>query len=97
MAAPTPAKAKYWGRRCTMRPDWETEKVNVMYHLVKNKFSHPDLGRRLLETGDAYLVEGNTWGDKFWGVETDSGEGENHLGMILMRVREELTRHQPLV
>lgn len=97
MDAPTPSKAKYYGRMCSMRPDWEEVKNDVMYELVKNKFAHPDLHRRLLETGDAYLVEGNTWGDKYWGVDAQSGEGENHLGLILMRVRGELTRHTPLV
>lgn len=35
--------------------------------------------------------EGNTWGDKFWGV--CDGEGENHLGKLLMEVRAELTKH----
>ena len=33
-------------------------------------------------------MEGNTWGDRFWGV--DGGEGENHLGGLLMKIRLEL-------
>lgn len=36
------------------------------------------------------IVEGNTWGDAFWGVDSRTGEGENHLGQILMQVRSEL-------
>ena len=33
---------------------------------------------------------GNTWGDTCWGVDLRTGQGENHLGRILMKVREEL-------
>lgn len=35
----------------------------------------------------AYLTEGNTWGDKFWGCSPD---GENHLGKIIMEVRNDI-------
>ena len=42
----------------------------------------------LLATGKATLVEGNSWGDTFWGV--CRGKGKNMLGKILMRVRKRL-------
>ena len=45
-----------------------------------------------MATRDRVLIEGNDWGDTFWGM-TD-GEGENHLGKILMRVRAELREAQ---
>ena len=61
-----------------------------MRELLRQKFAHPDLRRLLLATGDAELVEGNTWGDTFWG--TVDGKGENHLGKILTRIRTELQR-----
>ena len=41
-----------------------------------------------MATGDAELVEGNTWNDTYWGV--CNGVGHNHLGKILMQVRQEL-------
>lgn len=44
----------------------------------------------LLKTGDEELVEGNTWGDTFWGV--CKGKGRNELGKILMKVREEFRK-----
>lgn len=57
-----------------------------MEALVLLKFAqNSDLRYRLLRTGDAYLEETNNWGDKFWGV--CDGEGENHLGKIIMKVR----------
>ena len=45
----------------------------IMHSLLRSKFfDHPDMARRLLDTGDARLVEGNTWGDTFWGVCRDT-------------------------
>jgi predicted NAD-dependent protein-ADP-ribosyltransferase YbiA (DUF1768 family) len=35
------------------------------------------------------LEERNNWGDIWWGVNIN-GEGENNLGKILMKVRNEL-------
>jgi predicted NAD-dependent protein-ADP-ribosyltransferase YbiA (DUF1768 family) len=57
--------------------------------MVRLKFStHQELRERLLATGEAELIEGNTWNDTFWGV--CKGEGQNWLGKILMEVRKEL-------
>ncbi len=76
----------------TIRSDWETAKYGVMAVIVKNKFLlNGDLADRLLATGDQDLVEGNAWGDRYWGVDPiGSINGQNHLGEILMRVRDEL-------
>lgn len=57
--------------------------------ICKAKFSqNPDLADKLVATKDAELIEGNTWGDRIWGV--CDGIGENRLGKILMRVRAEM-------
>lgn len=86
-----PGKSKGMGRRVQLRPDWEAVKVGLMEEIVRAKFTqHPELAWRLIGTGDKMLVEGNHWGDTFWGVDTRTGQGENHLGKILMKVREEL-------
>ena len=86
-----PGKSKGKGRRVPLRPDWEEVKVGIMEEIVRAKFTqHPELAARLLSTGDKVLVEGNHWGDTCWGVDTRTGQGENHLGKILMKVREEL-------
>lgn len=90
-AMSTPGKAKAFGRSLTLRPDWEDIKLDVMHNLVHHKFAtYPSLRKRLIATGDAELFEGNTWNDTFWGVDLITGEGSNHLGEILMRVREEI-------
>lgn len=88
-ALPTPAAAKHMGESFPPRSDWPQIKLTVMERCVRYKFAHhPDLQRRLLATGNAYLQEGNTWNDQFWGA--CHGVGENHLGKILMKVRSEL-------
>lgn len=85
----TPSAAKRAGRALVLRDDWLEVKLDVMESCVRDKFTrHAELRRRLLETGDAELVEGNTWGDRYWGVF--EGQGENHLGKILMKIRGEL-------
>lgn len=84
----SPEEAKKAGRLVNLRPDWEKVKLEVMYNIVKAKFNNESLRIKLKGTGDEELVEGNTWGDKFWGV--CNGQGRNELGKILMRVREEI-------
>ena len=80
--------AKRLGRGVTLRPDWEAVKVETMRGLLRQKFAAEPLRSMLIETGDARLVEGNTWGDRFWGV--CGGAGQNMLGHLLMSVRDEL-------
>lgn len=85
----SPGKAKKLGRRAKLVHNWEKIKLQVMYDIVKRKFlQNPDLAVKLLETKQRKLIEGNWWNDRFWGV--CKGKGENHLGLILMRVRDEL-------
>ena len=84
----TPGQAKRLGRKVKMISNWEEIKEQVMYDLVKIKFSNPSLKQKLLNTGEEELIEGNTWNDVFWGV--CNGVGKNRLGNILMKVRSEL-------
>lgn len=84
-ALSSPGQAKGAGRRLKMRPDWDDIKIEVMRELIEIKFSNPQLRQLLVNTGDAQLIEGNTWGDTFWGV--CQGIGRNHLGQLLMQER----------
>lgn len=84
-----PSEAKKLGRKVELRKDWEDCKIKIMYEICKAKFTqNQDCKNSLLKTGDAVLIEGNNWGDKIWG-QVD-GIGENYLGKILMKIREEL-------
>ena len=86
--ATTPGRAKRLGRRVTLRRDWESVKVGVMEDLLRRKFDGVGpLRQQLQDTSPAELIEGNTWGDTFWGV--CKGRGQNQLGLLLMKIRDE--------
>lgn len=82
--------ARRYGRSVELRPDWEQVKDTIMYKIVLEKFlQNPDLRRDLVHTGNATLIETTDgWNDCYWGVA--NGEGQNKLGKILMRVRNEI-------
>ncbi len=88
----TSSTAKGLGRQVALRGDWTEElRLKLMYDFNYQKFfGDRCLRDKLIDTGDAILIEGNLWGDTFWGVDLKSGAGKNHLGKILMRVRREL-------
>ena len=91
--ARTPGVAARMGRerKRPLRPDWESVKVDVMTRAVRAKFSqYDDLRALLLGTGEAPLVE-HTDRDRYWGDGGD-GSGKNMLGVVLMRIRDELRR-----
>lgn len=88
--AATPSHAKKLGKSVQLPSNWETTKVGIMRQLVAKKFENPFLKEMLIATGDAELIEGNWWGDRFWGV--CKGAGQNWLGRILMDVREQLKK-----
>ena len=92
----TAGQAKRLGQKVTVRSDWETIKDDVMYQNVRSKFFlDEELGNKLLATGNEELIEGNTWGDRYWGAEwdeeTEEWVGQNKLGKILMKVRAEVS------
>lgn len=81
--------AKQVGKTVKLRSDWDSIKLKVMEKVLRMKFGRGSvLARLLVETGDMPLQEDNTWGDTFWGV--CNGVGENHLGKLLMKLRDEL-------
>lgn len=83
---------KKFGTSFPVRDGWDDIKVKAMLHGLRYKFSehNPTLRQKLIDTGDIYIQEGNNWNDKFWGVCLKTGEGENTLGKLIMKVREEI-------
>jgi len=71
-AAPGPGEAKRRGRQVPCRPDWDEVKRRVMLEIVLAKFTDPYLGARLVATRGRTLIEGNTWGDRYWGAVADT-------------------------
>lgn len=91
--APTPEAAAALGRnpRYALRHDWDLCKQQVMWQGVLTKFqTHADIAQILLDTGDAEIIEDSPV-DYYWGCGAD-GTGYNHLGKLLMRVRDVLRR-----
>lgn len=92
----TPAHSKHYSKENPLtNPLFEARKVEIMRQALYAKFTqNPDLRDRLTSTGDLILVEGNWWGDLFWGVNKDTGLGQNNLGVLLMEVRSALRDQQ---
>lgn len=87
----SPNEAKKFGRRVCLRRNWEDIKLSIMISCVRAKFTqNKNLKEMLVATGDQILVEYTWWGDTYWGVNTNY-EGENHLGIILMEIRNEIS------
>lgn len=89
------SEAKKLGRKVILRPDWDIIKLDIMKSIVYSKFnSNLVLKAKLISTGKTELIEGNNWGDIYWGKVENKKTGEfiseNHLGIILMEVRTEL-------
>lgn len=91
----TPGQAKRMGRTVIMRTDWNRVKNQIMLGLVRQKFANKELQELLLSTYPDTLIEGNTWGDRYWGAVLTNGQwqGRNELGRILMNVRSEIKTH----
>ncbi|WP_017316394.1 NADAR family protein [Mastigocladopsis repens] len=89
--AETPEIAAALGRdpKRQVRLDWQEVKTQVMREAVLKKFlTHTDIREILLITGEQLIVE-NSPTDYFWGCGTDK-TGQNHLGKILISVRDEI-------
>lgn len=98
-ACRTPAEAKWMGRHVALRSDWATIRVSVMEHFLRLKFAPgSDLAKRLIATGNARIVEYNTWHDNIWGQCTCSRHkdlpGSNFLGELLMKIRDPMVAEQ---
>ena len=79
-------KAKQKGKHLKLREDWDYVKYDIMQQICEAKFlQNPELFNKLKQTNNLALIEGNNWGDTYWGVV--DGVGENNLGKILMDIR----------
>ena len=78
------------GKQVQLRDGFNEMKLELMYKLLKMKFRpNSPLGKKL-QNIHGEIIEENTWHDTFWGV--CNGIGENHLGKLLMKIRDELQK-----
>ena len=101
LAEPSPAKCKKLGSTVIVRDQdsWNTQSLKIMETGCRAKFaSDGSLSDFLKQTGNCTIVEARN--DDFWGAGKDikllkaddnpSWDGTNHLGHILMRIRDSL-------
>ena len=99
------AKIKALGRTVQNFDDkvWTKEREGIVYRGVSEKFrQNPELAEKLKKTGEEIIAECAVK-DRVWGIglsmidrdrfSIDKWRGQNLLGRILMRVREDI-RHQ---
>ncbi len=100
----SPKLQKVFGRKVSNFDPvvWDSVCVEIVYQGLLAKFlQNPDLKQILLNTGDKIIAEASPY-DKIWGIglsEYDSlalnqatWQGKNYLGIVLMKVREEIRR-----
>jgi len=72
-----------------VRPDWDDVKLGVMEEICRAKLEqHEFIQESLRKTGDREIIEDSPK-DAFWGWGPDQ-KGENHLGKIWMKLRDEM-------
>lgn len=91
---PTAAKAKKTARILadSIRPDWDQLKLGVMRVGLSHKFAPGTTYHDQLMATEGEIVEDNWWHDNFFGncfcEDCLRSEGLNHLGRMLMEIRE---------
>jgi len=93
-SAPSPWEAFEISREYQkhIRPSWtDKERLCAMESILRAKItSNPFVERFLLSTKDYQLFEDSPL-DSFWGIGSD-GKGQNNLGKIWMKLRDEVTK-----
>jgi len=91
IAAMSPHKAKTEIRNKSKYPwrdTWDQAfSLVIMEYGLRIKFAPGTSWYTKLKETEGEIVEWNNWGDRVWGKTLD-GVGENHLGKILMKIRD---------
>ena len=89
----SPFASKKYSRDWRMtNENFDDLKLEIMLFAQRKKYQQEPFRSMLLATGDCLLEEGNWWGDRFWGVDIKTREGDNNLGKLIMQVRSELSK-----
>lgn len=81
---------KVASKKIKLIDNWDSIKVDIMYECLLQKYKQEPYKMLLLNTGDCYIQEGNNWKDTFWGVDLLTGKGKNMLGVLIMKIRDEI-------
>lgn len=82
-------KAALKGKELVPFHGWEEARLDIMESIQEAKFEqNPALMKKLIDTGTHLLINGNNKQETYWGVGLYSWQGENHLGKIIMGIRD---------
>lgn len=84
-----PYKSKTEIRTLTQDPTFPERKLEVMEYGLRKKFAPKTFWLEKLLKTEGEIIEWNNWNDKFYGKCIFSGEGENNLGKLLTKIRNE--------
>ena len=84
----TSGRAKQLSKTLPMRDDWGKLKIYYMREFLIQKFSQKPYKELLMNTCGLDIIEGNRWGDKYWGVCLKTNNGQNNLGKLIMGIRD---------
>lgn len=103
LLAKSPDECKKLGRSRAIpfvNTEWVKVREIIYKEVLMDKFSNPQMKKRILETGDKILVEASPF-DDIWGIKLahdhpdaekpEKWRGMNLLGKVLMEVRSELS------
>jgi ribA/ribD-fused uncharacterized protein len=85
-----PSQIKRQSKNVILKKDWDAIKDFIMMECLRQKFDQEPYRQKLIDTKNEQIQEGNYWGDTYWGVDLKTGKGENRLGKMIMKIREEL-------
>jgi ribA/ribD-fused uncharacterized protein len=84
VSSPSPKISKILGRSVTLRPNWDAIKEDIMFEIIKSKFSqHDDIRQLILETGLRIIIKCSKR-STFWNITS-----KNRMGKLLQKVRNE--------
>lgn len=84
----TSGQAKQLSKTLPIRNDWGNLKIYYMREFLIQKFSQKPYRDLLMDTCGLDIIEGNHWGDKYWGVCLKTNNGQNNLGKLIMSIRD---------
>jgi len=105
IASLSPGKArKFWrqdnNKKKHQRKDWKEINLEIMEHILCIKFQKGTVYHKMLLETTGPITEWNNWHDKFFGVcvcKKCGTKGENRLGKLLMKIREEFKNEESVL
>lgn len=86
------------GATLVTRRDWKKVQCDILESLLRQKFAQPKFREVLLSTKDYKLINGDHRGETYWGMIYTGRKwvGDNRLGKLLMKIREEIRSSEKL-